>query len=186
MKTITNARMLIEELLNNWDMKPKTLDFEAKIEDKTEQIKPYCTDNVDLTAVYYKLCRTSASMPAIPRIIETLKNTERKQETQEIINNSDNGKLLLFICYKDGYCREIREYIVRNDDTRTRTSTEVIKDLRKRFENVQVREFPAGATLRQEVIFDKEKGKICRAEVIENGETDSNGDIMSLIKTEVA
>lgn len=186
MKNITNARELIEALYDNWDMKFKTLDFEAKIDDKAEQIKPYVNENVDLSEVYYKLCRTSASMPAIPRVINALQTTERKNETEQIINNGDNGKMLLFICYKDGYCREIREYIVKNDNTKTRTSTEVIKDLRKRFDNVQVREFPSGATLVQDVVFDKENGKICKAEVVENGEVDSDGEVISLIRTEVA
>lgn len=188
MINIKSINDLINKLYVAYDKKAG-LDFQAEIAEIEDIIQSTVTNKTDLNEVYVQIRRQCSSIPSPKRMIEIIKRCNKQQETKTYINDSENGKMMLFVCYKDGKCRDIREYVIQNggNDRNTKTQSQVLKNLNDKFSYVKVMEFPESAVLYRDLLkFDENGSKIVGGEVWEIGGYDSNGDVTYYNKTRVA
>lgn len=189
MINIRNLNDLVFKIYSNYSTSKCGLDFENKVNEDVELLEPYVTNNTDYNAVYRDLMTSRVSKPPIPVMIEAIKKNNQKRQAETYINDVENGKMIIYVCYKNSICREIRDYIIQNggNNKETKTNTDILKDLKERFTYVKVLQFSSTAVLyRDEIKFDDNGDKIAGGEVWEIGGYDRNGNVTSYNKTRVA
>lgn len=87
-------------------------------------------------------------------------------------NTSDNGALMVVKCYRagtDGHyeLKEIRNYIVHNSEYKGKDVQQISKELRRRYDEVAFKQYPAGSVLVGNTVFypEDENGE-CKKEKI--------------------
>lgn len=145
LQTVTD---LVNTLFTYYDCNLSKLDWDNKINEYVDVINDLISYDTDLNDLY-KTIRQEYKYRKIPTphdIKKILSKQFKKNEVKEYVDDPNNGKQIVVICYRKGIPRECRVYVVDNSET-SKAITEITNNLRESFDDVQTYHYGKDTTI---------------------------------------
>ena len=147
MQPIQTVTELVTSLFSVYEANFKGLEWESKINEYADVINDLISFDADLDEIYKKIRQEYPyrKLPLPYDIRKILKQNQITTENKQYVSHPDNDRQRYIVCYKDGYVKDVRQYVMRAGGE-AKSLSAVTDVLKRHYDDYKIYDYPKGTT----------------------------------------